>query len=71
MADKYLNVALGVTAVITPLKVDGVVKILVATAAGANPKRIMGCNYRGRKNALEFTSISFTRKSLDSNIFTR
>ena len=58
MADKYLNVALGVAAVITPLKVDGVVKIAVATAAGNFPICTAILTYEGGAQATLSTTPS-------------
>ena len=66
MADKYLNVALGVAAVITPLKVDGVVKIAVATAAGANPVCTAALTYEGGAIATLTTTASVNATAVGS-----
>ena len=60
MADKYLNVTLGAgaAATVTPLKVDGVVKIAVATAAGVNPVCTAALTYEGGAIATLTTTAS-------------
>ena len=60
MADKYLNVTLGTgaAATVTPLKVDGVVKIAVTTAAGANPTCTAAITYDGGAIANLITTAS-------------
>lgn len=60
MADKYLNVTLGTgaAATVTPLKVDGVVKIAVTTAAGANPTCQAAITYDGGAIANLITTAS-------------